>query len=419
MVNLCTRGERLVRAVALAALAAVGCAAPGALGPANGLEQGRAALAAGAYVDARDAYRTWLAARPGDLSAELGLAAAYEGLHQLDSARLAYAWVEAAHPPRSVRRQLEQRLRLLARRQLVEDARAAVANEATLGAQPPRPNTIAVLPFQYLGADPQYRPLGRGLAQLVVTDLAQVGSLTLLERQAAQRLLDELKLAQFGLVDPATGARSGRLLGAERVIQGSFQDLPGERLRIDGTAVVTTSGTVAAAASADDELRRIFDVEKALVFDLLQRLGVTLTDAERERIAERPTANLQAFLAFSRGLSAEDQNAFGEAAREYRAAARLDPSFHQAGERADAATGMTHAQEVSLTGVAGMLNPVGVPTFLTDQLNDVMGSGMRSAEQTQEPRGAGPPGARDPVGDVGGEDRLGGFGTFLILIRRP
>jgi len=397
----------------------VGCAAPGALAPATGLEQGRAALAAGAYVDARDAYRTWLVARPGDPRAELGLAAAYEGLDQLDSAHAAYARVEATRPPADVRRQLEARLRLLARRQLAEAARAAVANEAALGAAPPRPNSVAVLPFHYLGADAQYQPLERGLAQLVVTDLAQVGSLTLLEREAAQWLLDEMKLTQLGLMDPVTAARSGRLLGAERVIQGSFQDLAGERMRIDGAAVATTSGTVAAAASADDQLRLLFDAEKALVLDLLQRLDVSLTDAERERIAERPTRSLQAFLAFSRGLGAEDRDAFAQAAREYRAAMRLDPWFRQAAQRAAAASSMARAREVSLTGVAGWLDPVGDLTFLTDQLNYVMGSGMRSAERAQDPRGSGPPSGRDPVGDVGGEDRLGGFGTFLILIRRP
>jgi tetratricopeptide (TPR) repeat protein len=152
MANPYTRPGSLARAAAVAALAAMGCAAPAALGPANGLERGRAALATGAYVDARDACRTWLAAHPEDSRAELGLGAAYEGLDQLDSARAAYARVEAARPPRSVRRQMEARLRLLARRQLVEAARAAVAAEATLGAQAPRPNTVAVLPFRYLGA---------------------------------------------------------------------------------------------------------------------------------------------------------------------------------------------------------------------------------------------------------------------------
>lgn len=403
----------------LIAAALGGCVAPGSVGPADGRARGRTALAAGDYLTARDAFHGWLAAHPADARAELGLAAAHEGLNQLDSARAVYTRVGDTKLPGSVRRRLEGRLRLLARRELVEAARSAVASEAALAAEPPRPNTVAVLPFRYLGADEHLRPLERGLAQIVVTDLSQVGSLVLLEREAVQRLLDELQLAAAGLVDPATGARSGRLLRAERVIQGSFQDLSGERLRVDGSAVVTTSGTVAAAASADDQLRRLFDLEKAVVFGLLQRLGVPLTDAERERIVERPTANLQAFLAFSRGLDAEDRDAFAEAAREYAAAARLDPAFRQAGERAANTTLMIRAEQLSLTGVATMLDPPGDLGFITDQLNYVMGSAMRSAEQAQEPRGTGPPSGRDPVGDVGGEDRLGSFGTFLIIIRRP
>jgi hypothetical protein len=254
---------------------------------------------------------------------------------------------------------------------------------------------------------------------VVVSDLSQVASLVLLEREAVQRLLDEIRLAAAGLADPATGARSGRLLRAERVIQGSFQDLSNQRLRVDGSAVLTATATVTAAASADDQLRRLFDVEKAVVLELLQRLGISLTDAERERIAERPTANLQAFLAFSRGLGAEDRDAFAEAAREYGAAARLDPGFRQASERAAAANLTLRAGELSLVGVATMLDPVGDLGFLTDQLNYVMGSGMRSAQRAEDPHGTGPPSARDPVGDVGGEDRLGGFGTFLIIVRRP
>ncbi len=418
--TLCLRRGTARWSIALLAAAVLGgCAAPGSLGPANGLDRGRAALAAGEYLAARDAFHLWLAAHPADSRAELGLAAAYEGLNQLDSARAVYTRVGEKKVPGSVRRQLEGRLRLLARRELVEAARAAVANETALSSEPPRPNTVAVLPFRYLGADEQFRPLERGLAQLVVTDLSQVGSLALLEREAVQRLLDELRLTAAGLVDPATGARSGRLLRAERVIQGSFQDLSGERLRVDGSAVVTTSATVAAAASADDQLRQLFDLEKTVVFELLQRLGVPLTDAERARIAERPTASLQAFLAFSRGLDAEDRDAFAEAAREYAAAARIDPAFRQASARAANATLMLGSQQLSLTGVAAMLDPLGDLGFLTDQLNYVMGSGMRSAERAQEPRGTGPPTGRDPVGDVGGEDRLGGFGTFLIVIRRP
>ncbi len=414
--------QRALWAVVLP-LAAVlaGCAAPGAPSPSGALAAGRAALAARQYAAARDAFHRWLDDHPADPRGRLGLAAAFEGLDQLDSARAVYTQLTGTKMPGDVRRALAGRLRLLARRELAEAARAAVANEAALSALPPTPNTIAVLPFRYLGGDPQLEPLGRGIAQLVVTDLSKVGSLRLLERQAVQQLLDELHLTAAGLVDPATGARPGRLLRAERVIEGSIQQSPdGQRLRLDGSAVTTATATVAAAASADDRLRQLFDMEKAVVFQLLDELGIPLTDAERERIAERPTASLQAFLAFSRGLGAEDEGDFPGAVRAYRAAERLDPSFQLVTQHASGVGEMIQARRVSLGGVATMLDPPsGALPLLTDQLNDVMGSGMALAERGDEVPGSGPPGSRDPGADVGGQDRLGGIGQFVIIVRRP
>ena len=413
--------RRISRAVALSLAAVVACAAPGPPGPAGALATARAALDARQYAAARDAFRDWLSGHREDARGWLGLAAAFEGLDQLDSARAVYTRLLAGKVPESARRELTGRLGLLARRALVEAAHAAVANEATLSALPPTPHTIAVLPFRYLGGDPQLRPLGRGIAQLVVDDLSKVGSLRLLERQAVQQLLDEMRLTAAGLVDPATGARPGRLLRAEHVIEGSFEQLPDtQRLRLDGSAVTTATATVAATASADDRLRQLFDIEKAVVFQLLDQLGIPLTAAERARIAERPTASLQAFLAFSRGLAAEDGGDFPAALRAYQAAARLDASFQLAAQHAGNVGAMIRAQRLSLVGVATMLDPRGVDlAFLTDQLNYVMGSGMTSAERAGEALGSEPPGGRDPVGDVGGGDRLGGIGQFVIIVRRP
>src|SRR5262249_48647567 len=63
------------------------------------------------------------------------------------------------------------------------------------------------------------------------------------------------------------------------------------------------------------------------------RLGIALSPAEQRAIAERPTADLQAFLAFSRGLEAEDQGRFEDAALFYQQAATRDPAFAAARAR--------------------------------------------------------------------------------------
>ena len=70
--------------------------------------------------------------------------------------------------------------------------------------------TVAVFPFLYRGSDPALEPLGRALSELLVTDLGQVKRLRVLERARVQVLLDEMDLAERGLVDSTTAARSGR-----------------------------------------------------------------------------------------------------------------------------------------------------------------------------------------------------------------
>ena len=52
-----------------------------------------------------------------------------------------------------------------------------------------------------------------------------------------------------------------------------------------------------------------------------------LSQAERQRILENGTQSLVAFLAYSRGLVAEDLGDFPAAALHYADAARADPNF--------------------------------------------------------------------------------------------
>jgi hypothetical protein len=88
--------------------------------------------------------------------------------------------------------------------------------------------------------------------------------------------------------------------------------------------------------TAADRIDNFFRFQKSLVFELITDIGLTLTPQERDRIEFFPTRNLQAFLAFSRGLEEEDNQNFAQAAEYYRQAANEDPAFLQALDRAEA-----------------------------------------------------------------------------------
>lgn len=76
-----------------------------------------------------------------------------------------------------------------------------------------------------------------------------------------QAILNELKLSDSGQADPATASRSGRLLRAARVVQGTLADMPGDQLSINAVVVDVATAGAGLGASGRDQLNRLFDLE--------------------------------------------------------------------------------------------------------------------------------------------------------------
>ena len=224
---------------------------------------------------------------------------------------------------------------LALRTQAAQTAKLALARESTLTTLAPEPSTIAVLPMTIAG-DSSFQPLSRGLAELVMSDLAMVRSLRLLERVQIGVLLDELKLGQSARADPGTAARVGRLLRAERMVQGVASITQNGPVRMSAT-VVRGDGNVQSGAPVNGNFKQLLDLEKQLVFGLATELGIQLTDAERQRILRQGPKNLAAFLAYSEGLEALDRGDYRAASAAFSAAVRADPSFQQARQQQQAA----------------------------------------------------------------------------------
>jgi len=224
---------------------------------------------------------------------------------------------------------------LALRTQATQTAKLALARESTLTSQAPEPSTLAILPVTIAG-DSSLQPLSRGLAEMMTSDLAMVRSLRLLERVQIGTLLDELKLAQSARTDPATAARVGRLLRAERMVQGVAAITENGPVRM-AAAVVSGDGTVRSGAQANGTFKQLLELEKQLVFGLATQLGIQLTDADRQRILRQGPKNLATFLVYSQGLEALDRGDYRAAAAAFGAAARADPSFQAAQQQQQAA----------------------------------------------------------------------------------
>jgi TolB-like protein len=66
--------------------------------------------------------------------------------------------------------------------------------------------------------------LERGIADLLITDLAGAGRVRVVEREQIQKLLQEQNLVRERHIDDATAIRLGRMLGASYSITGGFMN---------------------------------------------------------------------------------------------------------------------------------------------------------------------------------------------------
>ncbi len=384
---------------------------------------GSAYLQKGDYSRAREALSAGAALAPRDPEMRMLLGAAYEELGLLDSASIAY---RAAEPLANSdqKKVLAGRQAALSKKHLAADARAALQREKDLTLAPPTTGTIAVMPFRYTGTNPDLKPLERGLAELLVADLGKEQRLKQQERERVQALVDEMQLTEQGRADPTTGARSGRLVGAGQIVQGVLSDR-GDQLALDANVVDAKDASVDASASGANTLARLIDTEKQVVFGLLRGLNIQLSPAEQRSLSERPTADLQAFLAYSRGLLREDAGDFAGAAAAFGQAASRDPSFRAAASRQAAAQqaatsgpAATMAQTLGAAGGGGE-GGEGASDQLRVAIETVVPSTFTTVlRRTELP----PPSTRPQIPEAARTDGPGGagqWGQVIIVIPRP
>jgi tetratricopeptide (TPR) repeat protein len=403
-------------------------AAPGSFAANRAL--GIAYYKSGRHADARTALETAARLQPRDGTTALYLGLAAEEQGDLATAKKAYSTYLSVGRASRVRRQLEGRLAALTRRELAEDAKRVVQQERTLAAGGGSPTTIAVLPMRFTGSDSSLRPLERGFADLLTTDLSRSSKITVVERARIQALLDELALQRSGQTDAATSVRAGRLLRAGRVVQGSILQVAGSQIRIDAAVLDVPTTQVRGTAQGEEQLDQLFDLEKRIALGLFDQLGISLSVAERNAIEQRPTRSLAAFLAYSRGLTADDEGRLDDASRFYRDALQIDPNFGAALQRNRDATLISNATqkgnslEAALRGTAegaageGRGRGHDVADAAHAAADDLNPSDANAATAPGRSGEHGPP-QKDPASAATNTDKPGKSGRVKIVITRP
>jgi adenylate cyclase len=206
-----------------------------------------------------------------------------------------------------------------------EPASRAMLRE--LPALPDKPS-IAVLPFQNLGGDPEQDYFADGMLEDIITALAQFRHLFVIARNSS-----------FAYKGRTTDTRQlGRELGVRYLVEGSVRRA-GERVRIGVQLIDAATGAHLWADRFDGSMAEVFELQDQVASSIAGAITPRVEEAEIERAKRKPTESLDAYDYYLRGLAVHDRtvtnrDAIDEALRLFMEAIALDPAFAQAYARA-------------------------------------------------------------------------------------
>ena len=194
--------------------------------------------------------------------------------------------------------------------------------------QPPtmgQTRRIMVLPFENLGA-PEDDYLATGLTDEISGRLAAVQGLAIISQSTARQYTKVGK-----------GAKEiGRELGVDYLVEGRIQwnrgKGAGSRVRITPRLVRTADATQVWAEVYDRDMQDVFEVQSEIARRVIDAVGLTVAERGRLGLTERPTANVEAYEAYLRGLAhwtmdQRSEEGLRQALAMFERSAALDPAF--------------------------------------------------------------------------------------------
>jgi TolB-like protein/class 3 adenylate cyclase len=196
---------------------------------------------------------------------------------------------------------------------------SAQVNLAKTALPLPEKPSIAVLPFDNLSGDREQEYFADGIVEEIITALSRFRGLFVIARNSS-----------FAYKGRAVDVKQiGRELGVRYVLEGSVRKA-GNRVRITGQLIDTSSGTHLWADRFDGPLEDIFDLQDKVTASVVGAIAPKMEQVEIERANRKPTENLDAYDQYLRGLAALHhwtKEGTDEALSRFYRAVELDSSF--------------------------------------------------------------------------------------------
>jgi TolB-like protein/class 3 adenylate cyclase len=155
--------------------------------------------------------------------------------------------------------------------------------------------SIAVLPFENLSKDEENAFFAGGVQDEILSDLAKIADLKVISRTSVMKYKS----------GPERNLREiAKALGVSHVVEGSVQRA-GERVRVSAQLIDARTDSHLWAEHYDRDLTDIFAIQSEVAQQIADQLRSKLSPGERAAIAERPTADLDAYVLYTKAKELE------------------------------------------------------------------------------------------------------------------
>ena len=208
----------------------------------------------------------------------------------------------------------------------------ASARGAQARGQDSRPG-IAVFPFDNGGSYGQDREnfdaLQKGIAGMIISELATSPGVRVVERDALQKLIDEQNLGASGRIDPQTAAKIGKLVGARYVVTGVFIDFYGD-FRLDARLINVETSEIVTVESDRKQRDHLFDLIRGVATKLMK--DANLPPLPKQAADQRMSRQIptEALTYYSKALLYQDRGEKDKAVAMYQKALAVFPQYAEA-----------------------------------------------------------------------------------------
>lgn len=196
----------------------------------------------------------------------------------------------------------------------------------------PGVKTIAILDFDNnsIGEDKdKWEPMGKGIAQMLITDLSKATKLKVVERERIQYIMNEIDLEKKQAFDQKTVVRIGKLLGVHAMLFGGIAKIS-DVMRLDARLIKVETGELIKAEEITDKAKNFIEMEKKLALKISKNLELILSKNEEKKIKKVDNKSLEAVLTYSEGLSLLDKEEYKKAYAKFKEALQYNPSYEPA-----------------------------------------------------------------------------------------